>query len=528
MIDMRRFRTGLLALVTAMPAVMAGGAPAQTFPTGDPVLRAIWEEGTGNSQLERLAQVLLDSIGPRLTASPGQEAAQEWAVRTYGSWGIPARNETYGTWRRWRRGISHIHLAEPRVRTLSGGLLAWSPGTGGGDVTGEAVVLPVLPDRASFEAWLPGVRGRFVLLSYAEPTCRPDPAWQQFAEPATVQRLVQERQAERNAWIAGGQRLGFTEGELVRRFEEAGAVGVVTLTWSGGYGAYRVFNARTERIPTFGLSCEDYGLVARLAEAGQRPVLRAFADAEFLGEVPVFNTIAEIRGRELPHEYVMLSAHFDSWDGASGATDNGTGTITMMKAMRILRAVHPNPRRTILVGHWSGEEQGLTGSRAFAFDNPAVVDGLQALLNQDNGTGPVRTIGMSGFTEAGAHFARWLAAIPSEISDQITLGMPGMPSTGGTDHAAFVCHGAPAFNLSSAGWDYNAYTWHTNLDTYDKISFNDVRHNALLIAMLTYLAAEDDSRVSLTRRVIPGAGGDSGWPECPQPARSWDESPRVR
>jgi carboxypeptidase Q len=105
----------------------------------------------------------------------------------------------------------------------------------------------------------------------------------------------------------------------------------------------------------------------------------------------------------------MLSAHFDSWDGASGATDNGTGTIIMMEAMRILRQVYPNPRRTILAGHWGGEEQGLNGSRAFVADNPRIVEGVQVLFNQDNGTGRIAHISMQGFGRTGPFFERWLA-----------------------------------------------------------------------------------------------------------------------
>jgi carboxypeptidase Q len=522
-----------LALGLAACCALGGAraSAAQTFPTDNPAIRAIWTEGTRNSQLERLAQVLTDSIGPRLTGSPGQEAAQAWAVRTYQGWGIQAENQRYGTWRQWRRGIHHIHLTTPRVRSMEGGLLAWSPGTAGEQIEAPAVLLPAVENPAQFEAWLPQARGRWVLVSFPEPTCRPDYAWQQYALGPTFERLLQSRDSARAEWQMRALNTGLGPGDMHRRLEQAGAVGIITMTWPNGYGARRVFNGRTDRVPTFDLSCEDYGLVARLAANGQNPVVRAYADAEFRGEVPVFNTVARIPGRELPNEYVMLSAHFDSWDGGSGATDNVTGTITMMEAMRILRTVYPNPRRTILVGHWSGEEQGLNGSRAFTFDNPEVVRGLQALFNQDNGTGRIQTINLSGFTQAGAPFARWLSQVPTELSGMITLQLPGMPAAGGTDHSAFVCHGAPGFNLSSHPWDYFTYTWHTQLDTYDKIVFEEVRNNAILTAMLAYLASEDRERVGRERRVMTPAtqpGQLSAWPDCPQPARSWGESPRVR
>ena len=140
--------------------------------------------------------------------------------------------------------------------------------------------------------------------------------------------------------------------------------------------------------------------------------------------------IAELPGKALPTEYVVLSAHFDSWDIASGATDNGSGTVVMMEAMRILKAAYPNPKRTILATHWSGEEQGLNGSRAFAEDHPEVVNGLQVLFNQDSGTGRIVKISMEGFVGAGAFFRRWLARMPAEITRQISLTKPRIPRSG--------------------------------------------------------------------------------------------------
>jgi hypothetical protein len=520
------------AMALALGAgILAGGAPAtaQTFPTDDPIIQQIWTEGMENSQAYRLMQVLLDSIGPRLTGSPGQKAANDWAVAMYQSWGIPARNEQYGTWRGWRRGITHIDLLAPRVRTLEGTLLAWSPGTKGKKVQGPVVVLPDVRSPAEFEAWLPKVKGKFVLISFAQPTCRPDANWREFATPESFEAMTKARQEANDAWNARIERTGLSLRDLPVRLEQAGALGIITSRWSAGWGVNKIFDARTKQVPTLDLSCEDYGLVFRLAENGQGPVLRVEADAEFLGEVPVFNTIAEIRGTEKPDEYVLLSAHFDSWDGASGATDNGTGTITMMEAMRILKKVYPNPKRTILVGHWSGEEQGLNGSRAFAADHPEIVQGLQALFNQDNGTGRIVTISMQGFTEAGAHFGRWISRIPTEIARHIELQIPGTPGGGGSDYASFVCYGAPAFNLSALNWEYGTYTWHTNRDTFDKVVFDDLKNNAVLTAMLAYLASEDDERIARDQRVMPTnprTGVKAAWPACAKPARSSAESTR--
>ncbi|CAN5689512.1 hypothetical protein BH23GEM6_BH23GEM6_05460 [soil metagenome] len=523
-------RIGMSGAVIAMlvgPQVATG----QTFVTPEPVLESIWREGMERSDLPRLAQALTDSVGPRLNASPEHLAGNNWLIAQYRSWGIEAANQPYGTWRRWRRGVSHIDLLEPRVRSLEGMLLAWSPGTRR-PVTAGVVTVPNFRTQAEFTAWLPQVRGRFVAVSFPQPTCRPDANWQQYATPPSYERMRAERSRAAAAWDSSLAATGFTGADLHRRLEQAGAAGILTSNWPNAWGVTRIFNGRTERIPTVDLSCEDYGLVARLAQNGQSPRLRINAEAEWLGEVPVFNTVAQVRGSELPNEYVMLSAHFDSWDGASGATDNATGTVIMMEALRILRQVYPNPRRTILVGHWGGEEQGLNGSRAFVADNPQIVEGMQAFFNQDNGTGRVVNISMQGFTQAGSHFGRWLSMIPREITQPIQLDLPGSPGAGGTDHAAFVCAGAPAFNLSGLSWDYSPYTWHTNRDTFDKIVFDDLRSNAVLVAMLVYLASEDTERVSRERRtVFPTStftGQQSSWPECQPAARSWGESARVR
>jgi carboxypeptidase Q len=522
-------------LTLAFVAMVVPAASAQTYTSADPVIRKIWDEGMGSSQAARLAQVLSDSIGPRLTGSPGIKRGNDWLVGQYKSWGIDARNEQYGTWKGWKRGTSHIDLLEPRVRSLEGTLLAWSAGTGGKDLTASAVILPDLPDSAAFVAWLPEARDKFVLVSMVQPTCRPDDNWERFATPESFARMKDERTKATTAWnqrvTKTGYGLSLGSGTLGKRLEQAGVAGVIASRWSSGWGVNKVFDAKTEKVPSVDLSCEDYGLVYRLAENRQGPKVRIRADAEFLGEVPVFNTIARIPGSEKPNEYVVLSAHFDSWDAGSGTTDNGTGTVVMLEAARILRAVYPNPKRTIIVGHWSGEEQGLNGSRAFAQDHPDVVKGLQALFNQDNGTGRIVNLSASGLTTASGNLARWIANVPTDIARGIALTFPGAPSGGGSDNASFVCYGAPAFGLGALDWSYGQYTWHTNRDTYDKIVVDDLKNNATLTAMLAYLASEDRETLSRDRRSFdkgpmptPNVGGFGGagptaWPQCTAPLR---------
>lgn len=506
------------ALAALVLAASVSVADAQTFPTNDPVMRRLWDEGmTDKSQVARLAQVLTDSIGPRLSGSPGYHAAADWVAARYAGWGIPARKEQYGTWRGWRRRYTHVDLIAPRERTLEGMLLAWSPGTTR-PVEGDVIVVPELADSAAARAWLPNVRGKFVLLSAPEPTCRPDENWERLARPASVQAMKASRDSLKRMWNQRAQKLGRNPFDVL---EASGAAGVLTSLWSAGWGVNKVFSASTRTVPVLDVSCEDYGLLHRLAANAQGPRLRLDARAEMLPDAPMFNVVGELKGTEKPDEYVLLGAHLDSWDGASGATDNGTGTVMMMEAMRLLKAAYPNPKRTIIVGHWGAEEQGLIGSRAFSEDHKEVVDGLQAAFNQDNGTWRVEYIRMMGLTGAGAHFGRWFSALPTEIESLIDLDIPGVPETGGSDHMSFLCAGAPSFRLQSHYPDYRQYTWHTNRDTYDKLIIDDLKNNATLAAMLAYQASEDPARVPREQRLLVSpSGATQPWPRCSPAPRS--------
>ncbi|MDX2056780.1 MAG: M20/M25/M40 family metallo-hydrolase [Gemmatimonadales bacterium] len=585
--------TGLLVTLAASP-LAAQRTP--TFPTDDPTLRRIWQLGMDSSRVPSLAQAFLDSIGPRLTGTPEYGAAADWTIARYRDWGIEAARETYGTWRGWRRGTSHIDLVSPRVRSLEGTMLAWSPGTKGRPVRAEAIVLPKFQDSTEFVAWLPKARGKIVLVSPAWPTCRPSEDWIKWATPESKARMDTAVATMQRDWtvMSGpdgrpdslrlyrgtGYSLALGTGTLGLRLEQAGVVGVVSSrtklggfgnpfggqggggrggpggpragqtpgpasargggaaasiaqatsalragNGTGGWGVTEIFETYNRVAPAVTLSCEDYGLVYRLAENGQRPTLSLDLDAELPGERPVFNVIATIKGTVQPDEYVILSAHFDSWDGGSGATDNGTGTMMMMEAMRILKTAYPRPKRTIVVGHWASEEQGLNGSRAYAEDHPEVMKGLQALFNQDNGTGRVQMITGAGLSAMGRHLKNWYDQLPSFFTDSLSPNVvawnfsdvpTGNP--GGTDGAVFACYATPSFGMGAVPWNYGTYTWHTGRDTYDKVVIDDLKHNATLTAMLAYLAAEDPAFIA--RDKSPGAW-PSDWPaNCGKAART--------
>jgi len=493
----------------------------------NPTVRAIIKEATQNSQLEALAHEITDVLGPRLVGTPQMQAANDWAVAQYKSWGIDARNEQWGEWRGWKRGISHIDMLEPRVQSLRGTQLAWNPSTSKEGVTAEVITLPaIIKDSISFSKWLKNVKGKIVLTSKLQITGRPDYNWEEFATDKSFEKMKRQRDSLSDLWNTNMRRTGYTGRTLPEALENAGAVGIVTSYWSRGFGVNKIFSARTKKIPTVDLELEDYGMLYRLAESGHSPKINITALSKELGTVPTFNTIAEIKGTEKPDEYVILSAHFDSWDGGTGATDNGTGTLVMMEAMRILKKIYPNPKRTILVGHWGSEEQGLNGSRAFVEDHPEIVAKVQASFNQDNGTGRVVRLNGGGFLRSYDYLSRWLNAVPREITNEIETTFPGAPARGGSDYASFQAAGAPGFSLSSLNWSYWNYTWHTNRDTYDKIIFDDVQNNVILTAILTYMASEDPEFTSRERAVLPldrRTGEPREWPEPKSPTRKGGE-----
>ncbi|MDN6309268.1 MAG: M20/M25/M40 family metallo-hydrolase [Psychroflexus sp.] len=482
----------------------------------------IVKEANENSKLEEIAHELIDVVGARLVGTPQMQQAHDWAVEKYASWDISAENQEYGTWRAWERGITHIDMVEPRVSSLDGQQLAWSPSTRKRGETAEVIILPEAASPEEFKSKLSDVKGKFVMLSKLQPTGRPAHNWEKWATEESWESMQQEMKETDALWRERVKNTGYSSRELPKALEEAGAAGIVTSYWSKGFGANKIFGAKTDDIPSVDVSLEDYGMLYRLAESGNTPKLKVVAQSKDLGEAPTFNTVATIKGSEKPEEYVILSAHFDSWDGGTGATDNGTGTMVMMEAMRILKKLYPNPKRTIIAGHWGSEEQGLNGSRAFVKDHPEIVANIQASFNQDNGTGRVKNIGGQGFLHAYDYINRWLAPVPEEIKGEIETTFPGSPAGGGSDYASFVAAGAPAFSLSSLSWSYWNYTWHTNLDTYDKIVFDDVRNNVILTAIMAYMASEDPEKTSNEKAVLPmnpRTGKQMEWPEAKDATR---------
>jgi hypothetical protein len=494
----------------------------RTTPPSDPVIQQMWTEGMERGQAMQLAQVLFDSIGPRLTNTDRFDAGQQWLVNMYRSWGVAAERVQYGTWVKWHRGATHMDLVQPRLRSLEAVMLAWSPGTPDGQwVEAEAILLPETADE--WATWAQNARGKYILASAPQPTCRMPSQVQEYGTTETIARLG----ATAQAWGAAVRDRLLFGGNPKEWPETVGVAGMLTNNWSRYPGIDKVFGSPKDRVPTLDVSCEDYALLYRLAENGQKPVVRLSAQSQNLGEQPVHNVIATIPGSEKPDEYIVLSAHYDSWDGGSGATDNGTGTITMFEAARILKQVYPNPKRTIIIGHWGGEEQGLNGSRAWVEDNPDIVTRVHAGFNQDNGTGRIVNIGPGPFVAGTDALVSYLSAVPAEMTGRIRMSGTGNPAMGGTDNASFQCMKSPVYGTGGLSWDYGSTTWHTNRDTYDKVIAEDLQNNATLIAMLVYMADQDPEL--LPRETVAYSdrqGNPTEWPTCPTAHRNTASSPR--
>ena len=515
-----------LGLLCLLGTITGSNTQAQSFRPAEqklePVVLEIIKEAKEHSELEQLAFELLDVVGPRLVGTPQMTKANEWALKTFERWGISAKNQQFGEWHGWERGISHIDMTYPRQKTLAGTQLAWSPTTNGKAIEAEVITLPEIKDSVSFRQWLPQVKGKYVLVSMYQPTGRPDADWKEYAREESFEKMQRERDSLSLAWYRRIQATGLEPNSIPSVLEDAGAVGILSSYWSKEFGANKIFGARSHKAPSVDIALEDYGMLYRLAEKGYAPKIKVETSSKHLGNVPSFNTIAEIKGSEFPDEYIILSAHLDSWEGGSGATDNGTGTIAMMEVARVLKKVLPNPKRSIIIGLWGSEEQGLNGSRSFVLDNPEIIEKTQAVFNLDNGTGRVANINGSGFVHAYDFLGRWLSAVPREITRGIETSFPGSPGSGGSDHASFVAAGVPGFMLSSLSWGYGTSTWHTNLDTYDKLVFDDLQYNVILTAILTYKASEEPALVNREQRVLPAGpdGRENKWPAIRQPRRS--------
>jgi acetylornithine deacetylase/succinyl-diaminopimelate desuccinylase-like protein len=533
-----------LALTLAGFAALA----AQERPD-EAVLWRIRQEATSRSQILQTLHVLTDVYGPRLTGSPNLKAAGEWAVQQMTSWGL--KNGHLEPWdfgyAGWANERVTAHITSPVKDALVVEVLAWTPSTSG-VARGQAVqiILPTRPTSADMTSFLEGlkstIKGKMVLVgphqavpvTFSPPSLRREDAdvLTQLnnppaqVPPAQVQTPAASSNTPRpltNAQIQEQlNQFLLANGALVR-INDAGR----------DHGQIRAFDNNTRDVtkapPTVVMRNEDYGRISRLL-ADKRQVELEFevVNRSYPEGRTSYNVIAEIPGSDKSDEVVMLGGHLDSWHAATGATDNAIGCSVMMEAVRILSAIGAKPRRTIRVALWSGEEQGLLGSAAYVRqhfgtfeDQKAEYTKLSAYFNMDSGTGRIR-----GWTAFGPPpTADVLRQATASFKD---LGMLGATTTrsrntGGTDSTNFNAAGLPGINTVLDPIQYQTHTWHTNLDTYERIVEDDVKKAVIVVAGTVYhLAMRDELLPRFSTEDMPRRPG------APAPASSGTAAPPTR
>jgi len=481
---------------------------------------------------------LTEVNGPRLAGSPGYQSAGDWCVKTLREIGVTnPREETWGPFGRgWTYSYYSGHMLEPAYSPLIGAPVAWTPGTDG-VATGDAIMAPI-QTQADMEKFKGKLKGKMVLMSpvrdLAPPTAplfarysageladiallpipgagrggRGGPAVPGQPAPTLAQR--RQFQADLDAFMKTEQVLVVVQSS---RTYESG-----TIAGGDGSVAARVNQEAKDNAPTVVLSTEQYNRIARLLTHDPSiPVKLQFeVRARFIDDSPdSFNVIGEIPGGAKKDEVVMLGGHLDSWHFGDGATDNGVGSAVALEAMRILKTLNLKMDRTVRVGLWGAEEQGLYGSKAYVkahFADPEVMkttpehDKFAGYFNIDNGTGKIRGIYTQGNDMVKPIFEAWLTPFKDLGADTVTVR-----NTGGTDHQSFDAVGLPGFQFIQDPMDYETRSHHTNMDVYDRVQRGDVLQMAAIEASFVYNAATRSEK--LPRKPLPKplpAGGRGG------------------
>ncbi len=503
------------ALVLALFAPMA----AQSRMDADITAR-IRQEENSHSQIMKTLHMLADVYGPRVTGSPSLKAAGEWAIAQMQSWGFV--NGHLEPWDfghpGWVNERFSAHITSPVKDQLTCEVLAWTPGTDG-TVAAQAYQLQ-MPDRptpAQLTAFLDAskdqVKGRIVLVgkhTFVPVNINP-PAKRRPDDQVREQYDPNNPNAGQFGRGGRGGRAGQPPPPMTARqideqvdaFLVANGARLRVNDAARAHGQIVAFNNRTydlaRAVPTVVMRNEDYGRISRILADGT-PVELEFniVNKIYPEGRTAYNTIAEIAGTDKKDEIVMLGGHLDSWQSATGATDNAIGCATMMEAARILKALAVVPRRTIRVALWSGEEEGILGSQAyvkehfgsFEHQKQPEYSKLVAYLNIDSGTGRARGAGVFGPPAAAAVVRAALAPFQD-------LGVTGAAATtsraiAGTDSTAFNHVGLPGIGFSQDPIEYNTHTHHTNLDTYERVIEDDVKTSAMAIAATLYQLAMRD------------------------------------
>lgn len=507
--------------------VLSGSAGAQEM-VDTVAINRIKAEGLGDrSQIMETASWLTDVFGARLTGSPNIKEAADWTVKKLTEWGmVNAKLETWGEFGRgWTNERTSVHVIAPTPWPVIAVSAAWNPGTNG-TVTGDVVKIEA-ESAADLEKYRGKLRNAFVMLAEPRalaPSFRPDASrWDQTALDSIT---VSGPPAPRAGGPGGrggrgggrGGRGGGAPGEVP--FPQARSAflaeqGIAAIIQSGGGNSTlgTVFTggagSRDPRNPTrtltLLLAAEHYNRIARIVEKGvpvrmEANVKNTFHDAD----LNAWNVVADLPGTDpqLKDEVVMLGAHFDSWHAGTGATDNAAGSAVMLEALRILKASGLPMKRTVRLGLWTGEENGLLGSRAYVRNHYGSADSLKpeaakfsGYFNLDNGTGKIRGVYLQGNEKVRPIFTEWMRPFNSMGTRAINGG-----NTGGTDHQAFDGVGLPGWQFIQDAVEYSTRTHHSNMDVFDRLVADDMKHNATVVAAFVWLAA---NRPDLLPRKTP-------------------------
>ncbi len=479
------------------------------------VNQIIRKHGLEQSQVMETASWMLDVYGPRLTASPKLDKATAWAVQYLKDMGMQnVHTEEWGPFGRgWELNHFEMHAAEPGYFPIHAYAKAWS-GSTKGEVSGEVIYIDA-NTVAGLEAYKGKLAGKFVLLD----TARIVDEW--FDAPA--KRFDSERlldMANAPAPTVGQYRNYLSNRDfsnaLWNLLYEEKPLAILDRSYKGDLGTIFVSGARTaegrawddgrEVIPQATVAVEHYNHIFRLMKKGIPVKLKMNLQATFANPDKGMerNIIAEIPGTDLKDEVVMFGAHFDSWHAAAGATDNGAGSSTMIEAARILletiKETGVKPRRTLRLALWTGEEQGLWGSRGYVADHFAEIDAgrnvtalkpeqekISAYYNMDNGTGRLRGVYLQGNADVAPVFRAWLDEFRDLDATTLTLS-----NTGGTDHLAFDGVGIPGFQFIQDPVAYSTRTHHSNMDNWDHLVADDLKQAATIIASFVWHTSQRD------------------------------------
>ncbi|QQS42431.1 MAG: M20/M25/M40 family metallo-hydrolase [Acidobacteriota bacterium] len=521
-INLRKLAGGLLLaglLLQTAPVALAQNGSAKPADKNAAINAAIRKEAMDNSQIKKTLHYFTDVYGPRLTGSPKLKAAGEWAVKQMKEWGFDKAEMEPWNWGNpgWENDRASGFLVSPVKDSLVFEVLAWTPSTNGA-VTGDAVRLEfpnvqvITQDVLDkfFAEQKANLAGKIVLfgaprdvnVNFDEPAKRLDDSTL-AARLAPAQRpSVPPVQPPRPQPDPNRLSFGQINRQMDAFLKEAGVL--VRINDAGRpHGQIRAFGNSTYDptavVPTVVMRNEDYGRIWRLMQNGNNVKLEFDIRNSIYPEgATAYNVIGEIAGTDKTDEVIMLGGHLDAWHSATGATDNGIGCSVMMEAARILKALDVKPRRTIRVALWSGEEQGLLGSQAYvekhfgSAENPKpAYSKFGGYFNIDSGTGRARAMTVFGPPEA----ASILRDAVAPFSDLKIAGANNTLSRrlGGSDHTSFNQAGLPGIGVLQDPIEYFTHTWHTNLDTYERIVDEDVKASAAVIAAAVYeLAMRDE------------------------------------